>query len=150
MNVSRPKAGLLGLAVLGVLIAGCQPATDPAAASTTSPTVAPAFTDDATDTADPAVAVLPTTPAPATTAAKPAATTKPAVKPTTHQPAPKPTTKKPTPKPKPKPTTEPPAGPIVHPGAFCKPEGAIGFTSKGTRMRCTLKAGEKQPRWRAA
>jgi hypothetical protein len=67
---------------------------------------------------------------------------------TTKIPAPaKTTTKPPAPK-----TTAPAGNPIgaVHPGAFCSPEGAIGYTSAGTRMRCTLKAGEKQPRWRAA
>ncbi|MFG2043032.1 hypothetical protein [Dactylosporangium sp. NPDC048998] len=70
----------------------------------------------------------------------PGATTKKAT------PEPTKTTKPPAPK-----TTQPPApGPIVHPGAFCSPEGGIGYTSAGTKMRCTLKAGEKQPRWRAA
>jgi hypothetical protein len=38
----------------------------------------------------------------------------------------------------------------VHPGAFCAPEGAYGYTSAGTRMRCTRKVGESQPRWRSA
>jgi hypothetical protein len=151
MKVSRPKAALFGLAVLGVLLAGCGPTDSTAtpAAGTTTTTTAPAeATTDATSAADPLVTTAPATAPAATTAAKPAGTKKPAAKPTTRKPAPKPTTKKPTPKPKP--TIKAPAGPIVHPGAFCKPEGAIGFTSKGTRMRCTLKAGETQPRWRAA
>ena len=39
---------------------------------------------------------------------------------------------------------------VVHPGAFCAPEGATGRTTKGTPMRCTRKAGETQPRWRSA
>jgi hypothetical protein len=39
---------------------------------------------------------------------------------------------------------------VVTPGAFCSPEGATGVTSAGTPMRCTLKAGEEQPRWRSA
>lgn len=70
-------------------------------------------------------------------------------KPTTKKPTPKPTTRKPTPKPTPKPTGG--SGQQgVHPGAFCKPEGATGYTSKGAKMRCTRKAGEDQPRWRAA
>lgn len=38
----------------------------------------------------------------------------------------------------------------VHPGAWCAPRGASGHTSKGTLMQCTEKAGEDQPRWRAA
>lgn len=42
----------------------------------------------------------------------------------------------------------------VHPGAFCSPHGAIGYTSAGTRMRCTTKAGDSGPngpywRWRS-
>ncbi|WP_426509370.1 hypothetical protein ACPPVO_01380 [Dactylosporangium sp. McL0621] len=69
---------------------------------------------------------------------------------TTKNPTPaktKTTTKPPAPK-----TTAPAGGPVgnVHPGAFCSPEGAIGYTSAGTRMRCTRNAGENQPRWRAA
>jgi outer membrane biosynthesis protein TonB len=155
MNVSRPKAILLGLAVVGALVAGCQP-TSPAADGTSAPvattdaTTDPALADAAADptTVEPSATTAPTTRPPATTAAKPATTKKPAAKPTTHKPAPKPkpTTKKPTPKP----TTKPPAAGAVHPGAFCSPEGATGHTSKGTSMRCTRKAGEKQARWRAA
>lgn len=43
----------------------------------------------------------------------------------------------------------------VHPGAFCTPHGGIGYTDKGTRMRCTTKSGDVGPngpywRWRAA
>lgn len=43
----------------------------------------------------------------------------------------------------------------VHPGAFCSPHGAIGYTAKGTRMRCSKKAGDTGPngpywRWRSA
>jgi outer membrane biosynthesis protein TonB len=154
MNVSRPKALLLGLAVVGALVAGCQP-TSPAAdgtsapAATTDATTDPALADP-TDpaagptTVEPPATVAPTTRPPATTAAKPATTKKPATHPTTHKPTPKP---KPTTR---KPTTKPPAAGAVHPGAFCSPEGATGHTSKGTLMRCTRKAGEKQARWRAA
>lgn len=38
----------------------------------------------------------------------------------------------------------------VHPGAFCSPHGAIGYTDKGTRMRCSTKAGDPYWRWRSA
>ncbi|WP_203963418.1 HNH endonuclease family protein [Actinocatenispora thailandica] len=38
---------------------------------------------------------------------------------------------------------------VVHPGAFCSPEGAVGITDRGTPMRCTSKNGD-QPRWRSA
>jgi serine/threonine protein kinase len=62
----------------------------------------------------------------------------------------------PAPRPRPRPSTtttsaSPTKSPrIVTPGAFCSPEGATGVTSAGTPMRCTLKAGEDQPRWRSA
>ncbi len=154
MKVFRPKAALLGVAVLGVLLAGCGPTdstASPADASTTAPVQA---TTDAGPAIDPVVTTEPalTTTPPPTAAAKPAGTKKPAAKPTTrkpttHKPAPKPTTQKPAPKPKP--TTKAPTT-FVHPGAFCAPAGKLGHTSKGTLMRCTLKAGEDQPRWRAA
>ncbi|GIL28205.1 HNH endonuclease family protein [Actinocatenispora comari] len=38
---------------------------------------------------------------------------------------------------------------VVHPGAFCSSEGAVGVTDRGTPMRCTSKNGD-QPRWRSA
>ncbi|MDY7088386.1 MAG: hypothetical protein SYR96_25180 [Actinomycetota bacterium] len=87
-----------------------------------------------------------TQPAPRTTTVTPKpATKKPSSRPTTTKPKPKPTTVKPSPKP----TTKAP-GKTVTPGAFCSPAGAIGYTSKGTRMRCTLKDGEDRARWRKA
>ena len=67
-------------------------------------------------------------------------------------PAPKPTPK-PSPKPSPSPSPKPAApSPIqgVHPGSFCSPEGALGYTNQGTLMRCTFKAGDTRARWRAA
>ncbi|MCU7722674.1 hypothetical protein ODJ79_03005 [Actinoplanes sp. KI2] len=141
MTFVRPKAAVLGLAVLSLLLAGCGPTDQPTRPVVDSVTTTPAA--DATTEATPATE---STGAPAKTAAAiPKAT------PTTHKPSPKPTTHKPSPKPSPKPTTKPPSGQMgVHPGAFCSPEGAIGYTSKGTRMRCTLKAGEDRARWRAA
>ena len=63
------------------------------------------------------------------------------------RPAPKPTA------PEPPPSAEPAApSPVqgVHPGAFCSPQGALGYTSKGTLMRCSLKAGDIRARWRSA
>ncbi|MFJ1539204.1 hypothetical protein ACIODS_11745 [Micromonospora chalcea] len=97
----------------------------------------------------------PPTTAPAATTAAP--TVKPAVKPSptkkratapTRKPAPKVTTTKPKPKAS---TARPPSGQQgVHPGAFCTPVGAIGYTSKGTKMRCTKKDGDIRARWRAA
>jgi hypothetical protein len=38
----------------------------------------------------------------------------------------------------------------VHPGAFCSPEGARGYTSAGTLMKCSYKAGDSRARWRRA
>ncbi|GHJ17666.1 hypothetical protein TPA0908_56610 [Micromonospora sp. AKA38] len=83
-------------------------------------------------------------PAPRTAAARP--TPKPKPTRTSPRPTPKRTTSAPR-------TTKPSHSTVqgsVHPGAFCKPEGALGHTAKGTLMRCTRKAGEDQPRWRAA
>lgn len=37
----------------------------------------------------------------------------------------------------------------VHPGAFCSPRGAIGYTAKGTRMRCSTKPDDPYARWRS-
>jgi hypothetical protein len=63
------------------------------------------------------------------------------------KPKPKPTTRKPTPKPT---KTTRPAGPFVHPGAFCAPRGARGVTSKGTPMVCKPSATDPRNRWRKA
>ncbi|MEU4426078.1 hypothetical protein AB0F81_36115 [Actinoplanes sp. NPDC024001] len=38
----------------------------------------------------------------------------------------------------------------VHPGAFCSPVGARGYTSAGTLMKCSYKAGDSRARWRRA
>ncbi|MEU8241067.1 hypothetical protein AB0C07_22720 [Actinoplanes missouriensis] len=38
----------------------------------------------------------------------------------------------------------------VHPGAFCSPEGARGYTSAGTLMKCSYKSGDNRARWRRA
>ncbi len=54
-----------------------------------------------------------------------------------------------------KPTSVPPsvahpdAG-VVHPGAFCSPEGAIGRTAKGTAMTCRTSATDSRDRWRSS
>lgn len=130
-----------GLATLGAII-GDPKAKDAASTSGTpnsfveAPSVAPT-TEEAAPVEKPSPTVAPTT-----VKAQP----KPAV---THRvvPKPKPATKKP----KPKPTkTTPSTKKGVHPGAFCSPGGALGHTSKGTLMRCTLKAGEDRARWRKA
>ncbi|MEV6493068.1 hypothetical protein AB0M20_31265 [Actinoplanes sp. NPDC051633] len=77
-------------------------------------------------------------PSPSKTTARPKRTTPP-TRPTTTRPKPEPTNTR---------TASSQSG--VRPGAFCSPEGARGTTSKGTRMRCTAKAGEDRARWRKA
>lgn len=142
------------LAVIGSFI-GPAP-TSPTAAAHTQAAVALAPTTQApaaapTTAAAPSPTVAATTAAalapPPTTAAAPPwpATHKPAPAPTARQPAPKTPTKKPVPKP-----TKPSAQHGVHPGAFCAPEGAIGYTVKGTKMRCTFKSSDIRARWRSA
>lgn len=54
----------------------------------------------------------------------------------------------PSPKPKP-PMPPPPDVEIVHPGAFCSPEGATGHTSAGTHMICEP-ASDGRDRWQRA
>ena len=39
--------------------------------------------------------------------------------------------------------------PVVHPGALCSPEGAVGVTSKGTAMQCITTTQDPKARWRA-
>lgn len=46
--------------------------------------------------------------------------------------------------------TSPPVQHGVHPGAFCSPHGALGYTDKGTLMRCSTKPGDPYWRWRSA
>ncbi|MHA3838273.1 GmrSD restriction endonuclease domain-containing protein [Terrabacter sp. AAH1] len=72
---------------------------------------------------------------------------KPAPKPVA-KPAPKPAAK-PIPKPAPKPAAPSPIQ-GVHPGSFCSPEGALGYTNRGTLMRCSFKSGDPRARWRSA
>lgn len=140
----RGRAAACALAALLALTAcgSPQPAARPIA--TSIPTAA-----EASPTPEPL----------ATTPAAPSPTVESAVKPTpaktrTTTPSRKPAPKVTTTKPKPKPTTakpKPPSGQQgVHPGAFCTPEGAIGYTVKGTKMRCTKKANDIRARWRAA
>lgn len=40
--------------------------------------------------------------------------------------------------------------PVVHPGAFCSPAGALGVTAEGTLMVCKTTATDSRLRWRAA
>jgi hypothetical protein len=56
----------------------------------------------------------------------------------------------PPPSPKPPPTTHDQYAHGVHPGAFCAPGGALGYTVAGTLMRCTTTAVDSRNRWRRA
>jgi len=64
----------------------------------------------------------------------------------------------PAPAPAPAPPPPPPPAPApapapaqgVHPGAFCSPGGALGYTSAGKLMRCSTTATDSRNRWRAA
>ncbi len=39
---------------------------------------------------------------------------------------------------------------VVHPGAFCSPEGAHGVTSHGTPMTCKTTSSDTRARWRSS
>jgi hypothetical protein len=71
----------------------------------------------------------------------------PRVAPAPSLPAPAPSSPPPAPS---LPTPAPSSGPaqLVHPGAFCAPEGAHGVTSRGTPMTCTTSATDPRARWR--
>jgi hypothetical protein len=154
MNVFRPTV-LAGLTVAASLLAGCRPDQ-----GTAAPAAEVSVPSSPTASASPSVTVPPSVTRPATpspaTATPPVAPVAPRVvkpaphRPTTHGPTTHPVTHRPTTrKPTTATTTRAPSA-VVHPGAFCSPRGAIGYTSKGTRMRCTVKTGDTRARWRAA
>jgi len=101
----------------------------------------PTQSDKATPTAAQTVA----TPTVAATTAVPA----PPPVATTAAPNPEGTTDGPPPPP---PTTAAGPEPVhgVHPGAFCSPYGALGYTVDGTLMRCEPSATDSRNRWRKA
>lgn len=130
------------LVLLGAISAATGGNTKKTAAPTTLATSAPT-------TVTPHASVTTTPPS---TIAQVVATAPP----TTHAPvtaAPTPRTSTPTQAPAPPPVTSPPG---VHPGAFCSPPGAIGYTSAGTRMICSGTNASGVPyangahRWRSA
>jgi hypothetical protein len=65
------------------------------------------------------------------------------------KPKPKPPTPPPPSTPQPPPSSSPPDEGVVHPGAFCSPEGATGHTTAGTPMVCEP-ASDGRDRWRSA
>jgi len=44
----------------------------------------------------------------------------------------------------------PPNEGVVHPGAFCTPDGATGMTDRGTAMTCDTTPSDARDRWRAS
>jgi hypothetical protein len=55
----------------------------------------------------------------------------------------------PTPNPSPTPTSTPVLqGPIITPGAFCTPPGAVGYNSSGTKYECKSSLTDSRNRWR--
>jgi cell division protein FtsN len=142
-TITRAKSAVILLALIGTLSsAGCSQA--PAAANVEQTAPSQIAIVATSDSASPPIVATP----------------KPSPKPTL-KPSPKPTPKpiakittKPTHKATPKPA---PIAYGVHPGAFCSQHNEIGFTSAGTRMRCTTKPGDVSKttgnpywRWRAA
>jgi len=106
--------------------------TTGATAATSAPTTSSSTAPTTTTTIKPTTT---TTAAPApTTTTRPATTTTIAAPTTTTTAAP---------------TTTTQAVASVHPGAFCSPDGAVGYTSAGTRMVCSTTPADSRDRWRA-
>lgn len=113
-----------------------------------TPTIAP--TPTATPTAQPTPTPVPPTPTPTPLPPTPTPAPPPPT-PTPVPPAPTPVPPAPTLVP-PEPTS-PPVAPasgsnIVHPGAFCAPDGATGVTVDGVPMVCKTTAKDSRDRWR--
>jgi hypothetical protein len=124
-----------GTAAIGAIVVGASP----------SPTAGGRhqFVDPVATTPGPTSAIVPAEqPTPTTAAPRKAV---PAVAPATTKARPKPATHKPTPSPT---AAAPRKG--VHPGAFCSPKGALGYTSTGKLMQCKPSATDTRNRWRAA
>src|SRR5256885_892800 len=129
-----------GTTAVSVLAGGTPKPATPASPATAAATSAPAPSPTEVSSTGPAPADP--SPPPATTA--PAA---PAPAATTRQPAPPPPA--PGKPPAPAPTT-PAYQHGVHPGAFCSPRGAYGYTVNGVLMQCKPSATDSRNRWRAA
>lgn len=125
------------LLIVGLLVTGCRDvgtnppdgalgdSGSPAVTSSATPTPTPTPTDVATPKP-------PKHPRPRAHVPKPAPPRKPVVRRPSHRPPVRHTSRYVN---------------NVHPGAFCKPAGALGRTSAGTVMQCK---GPGQPRWRRA
>lgn len=122
-----------------------QNVADQLASTAANPTPGDAAgSPSAASTGSPSAAITPASTPSGSVQPSPTRTVKPSPrpqpKPTTAKPRPKPTTAKP----------KPPALPVVHPGAFCKTQGARGVTKTGKPMVCTTTATDSKKRWRAA
>ncbi|MFD0579961.1 hypothetical protein [Dactylosporangium darangshiense] len=148
MTIRRLIVALAAASVTATGLAACGP--DGTSAQHTGWLVAGASASPSSSASPSASASQEMSPVPAATATVPTVappsvpTTGPAGKNPTPG-APHTTTKPPAPKTTP---PAPPAGKPVTPGAFCSPEGAIGYTSAGTLMQCIRKPGEARARWR--
>jgi hypothetical protein len=137
------RARLLGagLALTAILATGCQPpAAEPTSPPEASASVEPSLSAEASLT------LTPSTFEPPQSGGGPVSVPSHRAAPPVHKPTVRRTTARP--RPRPHPTTQRPGvAHGVHQGAWCKPAGAYGYTSNGTRMQCK---GPGQPRWRAA
>ncbi|MFJ8691249.1 hypothetical protein [Micromonospora wenchangensis] len=146
-SIGVAVAGLLGLCCCGSGIVGAfSDDSKPASAPTATASV------EARKLGGVLASVSPTpdrpSPTTVTTSAAPKPTRTPTARKTTSPP--RISTPKPKPKPTPVKTTAPSMQKGVHPGAFCKPRGALGRTSTGKLMRCGPSATDSRNRWRAA
>jgi hypothetical protein len=137
---SNAKAILLGLGIPALLCCGIGTVFAAVNASNnTAPTPAPVHATTPRLTATPATSA-PDNSAPVSAVPLPTPTRTTEVVP----PAPPP------PPPAPKTTTTPPPQTGVHPGAFCSPHYAFGYTSGGVLMQCKPSTTDTAFRWRAA
>jgi hypothetical protein len=121
-----------GAAIVGAALTGNHKPVPVQSSSTSSrPPASPTTTTPTSSTTS--TAPPPSSTAPSTTMAPPPA-------PTTSEPA----------APPPAPPNNTATLPVVHPGAFCSEEGALGVTSSGTPMRCTTTPTDSRLRWRSA
>jgi len=149
----KPVHLLLGsLLALALLCCGGAAAVEVFTGGKSGKPGAAAIKDPAVPSDEPTTSAVKAAVAPsATPSATPTPTTTPRKSST---PKPTPTTRKPTTEPPTRPPTKAPTPtksplPIVRPGTFCAPVGALGITARGKLMRCTRLSEDDRPRWRA-
>jgi hypothetical protein len=143
-----PLAALLVLCCGGSMVLGAMGSQKPKTTSATtaaSPATTPSLLSPSTSPTgidSPSVEPVPTPTSDSASSVPvppPVAPTKAVAVPTTRKPPPPPPT-----------TTGPKYVYGVHPGAFCSPYGALGYTVDGTLMRCEPSATDSRNRWRRA